>query len=90
MYQKNCDIPVNSCILSLFLGSLLKFLLGGHHLIQSIIYKIGVGLFLLNMQMAGMLLGGILWGVLGDKRGRISVLLGSIFLYSIATSPMVL
>ena len=42
------------------------------------------GVFLLNMQMAGMLLGGILWGVLGDKKGRLSVLFGSIFLYSAA------
>ncbi|MEJ7661169.1 MAG: MFS transporter [Hymenobacter sp.] len=36
------------------------------------------------MQMWGMLLGGILWGVLGDKRGRLSVLFGSILLYSLA------
>ena len=42
------------------------------------------GLYLLNMQMGGMLLGGILWGVLGDKRGRLSVLFGSILLYSLA------
>jgi len=42
------------------------------------------GLFLLNMQMIGMLTGGILWGVLGDKRGRLSVLFGSITLYSLA------
>jgi len=42
------------------------------------------GVLLLNMQMAGMLLGGIIWGILGDKKGRISVLFGSIFLYSIA------
>jgi len=42
------------------------------------------GLFLLQMQMVGMLLGGILWGVIGDKRGRLSVLFGSITLYSIA------
>lgn len=42
------------------------------------------GVFLINMQMGGMLLGGILWGVLGDKRGRLSVLLGSIFMYSVA------
>ncbi|MBI3602117.1 MAG: MFS transporter [Candidatus Omnitrophica bacterium] len=42
------------------------------------------GVFLINMQMGGMLLGGILWGILGDKKGRLSVLLGSIFLYSIA------
>lgn len=43
-----------------------------------------VGLHLIDMQMFGMLLGGILWGVLGDKRGRLSVLFGSIFLYSVA------
>lgn len=43
-----------------------------------------VGLRLLNFQMAGMLLGGIIWGVLGDRRGRKSVLFGSILLYSLA------
>jgi putative MFS transporter len=41
------------------------------------------GVLLINMQMGGMLLGGILWGVLGDKRGRLSVLFGSIILYSL-------
>jgi predicted MFS family arabinose efflux permease len=45
---------------------------------------LGQGLFLINMQMAGMLIGGILWGVLGDKKGRLSVLFGSILLYSLA------
>ena len=43
-----------------------------------------VGTMLINSQMFGMLVGGILWGVLGDKKGRISVLFGSIVLYSIA------
>lgn len=43
-----------------------------------------VGTMLFNYQMGGMLLGGILWGIMGDRRGRISVLFGSIFLYSIA------
>ncbi|MGV3505442.1 MAG: MFS transporter [Adhaeribacter sp.] len=42
------------------------------------------GVFLINMQMGGMLLGGILWGVLGDKKGRLSVLFGSILMYSLA------
>jgi MFS family permease len=42
------------------------------------------GVFLFNTQMIGMLVGGILWGILGDKRGRLSVLFGSIFLYSAA------
>ena len=35
-------------------------------------------------QMAGLLLGGIIWGIMGDKRGRLSVLFGSIILYSLA------
>lgn len=43
-----------------------------------------VGVNLINMQMFGMLVGGLLWGVLGDKKGRISVLFGSIFMYSAA------
>lgn len=38
----------------------------------------------MNWQMTGLLIGGILWGVLGDKRGRLSVLFGSIVLYSVA------
>ena len=42
------------------------------------------GEFLISMQMYGMLLGGILWGILGDKKGRLSVLFGSIFIYSVA------
>jgi MFS family permease len=42
------------------------------------------GVLLLNLQMIGMLVGGIVWGVLGDKRGRLSVLFGSIITYSIA------
>ena len=43
-----------------------------------------LGAYLLNWQMGGMLVGGILWGILGDKRGRLSVLFGSIILYSVA------
>jgi len=43
-----------------------------------------VGATIINSQMFGMLLGGILWGILGDKRGRLSVLFGSIILYSLA------
>ncbi len=43
-----------------------------------------VGTMLINSQMFGMLLGGLLWGIIGDKRGRISVLFGSILLYSLA------
>lgn len=42
------------------------------------------GVLIINMQMMGMLLGGLLWGIIGDKRGRLSVLFGSILLYSLA------
>src|SRR5678816_2099899 len=42
------------------------------------------GVMLLNLQMAGMLVGGIVWGILGDKKGRLSVLFGSILIYSLA------
>src|SRR6188768_945377 len=42
------------------------------------------GLLLLNLQMAGLLIGGIIWGILGDKKGRLSVLFGSILIYSLA------
>jgi putative MFS transporter len=45
---------------------------------------LAVGADLLNWQMGGLLLGGIVWGVLGDRRGRRSVLFGSIALYSLA------
>ena len=44
-----------------------------------------MGLQLFNWQMAGMLCGGILWGILGDKKGRRLLLFGSIALYSTAT-----
>ena len=42
------------------------------------------GEYIIACQMAGLLIGGILWGVLGDKKGRLSVLFGSIILYSLA------
>jgi MFS transporter, putative metabolite:H+ symporter len=42
------------------------------------------GEYIINWQMMGLLIGGIIWGVMGDKRGRLSVLFGSIVLYSLA------
>lgn len=42
------------------------------------------GKFIISIQMYGLLIGGILWGVMGDKKGRLSVLFGSIILYSTA------
>jgi MFS transporter, putative metabolite:H+ symporter len=43
-----------------------------------------VGAFLINMQMIGLLVGGVVWGVLSDKKGRVAALFGSILLYSLA------
>lgn len=43
-----------------------------------------VGTTIINCQMIGMVLGGILWGIYGDKKGRLSVLFGSILVYSLA------
>ncbi|MDE2143542.1 MAG: MFS transporter [Elusimicrobia bacterium] len=45
---------------------------------------LNTGVALLNWQMGGMLIGGVLWGILGDKKGRLSVLFGSIAVYSAA------
>src|SRR5450432_1340576 len=42
------------------------------------------GKFIISVQMIGLLIGGIIWGIMGDKKGRLSVLFGSIILYSIA------
>ena len=39
---------------------------------------------IINWQMVGLLIGGIVWGIMGDKKGRLSVLFGSILLYSVA------
>ena len=41
------------------------------------------GIYLLNCQMVGMLIGGVIWGIIGDKYGRLKVLFGSIILYSL-------
>ncbi len=43
-----------------------------------------VGTMIINYQMIGLVLGGIIWGVYGDKKGRLSVLFGSIIVYSLA------
>jgi len=42
------------------------------------------GKFIISIQMYGLLIGGIIWGMMGDKKGRLSVLFGSIVLYSMA------
>ncbi|MFN7486605.1 MAG: MFS transporter, partial [Cyclobacteriaceae bacterium] len=45
---------------------------------------LATGEFLIRVQMTGLLVGGLIWGIMGDKRGRLSVLFGSILLYSLA------
>lgn len=42
------------------------------------------GEYLITVQMGGLLIGGLVWGIMGDKRGRLSVLFGSILIYSLA------
>lgn len=42
------------------------------------------GTLIINYQMMGLLVGGVIWGILGDKKGRLSVLFGSILVYSLA------
>jgi MFS family permease len=44
------------------------------------------GEFIISIQMAGLMIGGIIWGIMGDKKGRLSVLFGSIVLYSLANT----
>jgi len=43
-----------------------------------------IGVSILNWQLIGLLAGGIIWGIMGDKKGRLSVLFGSIIMYSLA------
>lgn len=45
---------------------------------------LATGEFLIRVQMTGLVVGGLIWGIMGDKRGRLSVLFGSILLYSLA------
>ncbi|HEY1097152.1 MAG TPA: MFS transporter, partial [Alphaproteobacteria bacterium] len=42
------------------------------------------GMMIVNLQMGGMIIGGIVWGVLGDKLGRLKIMLASIMIYSVA------
>ncbi|MBC7390509.1 MAG: MFS transporter [Opitutaceae bacterium] len=72
-------VDVYDLVLFLIIGqkSLLAIGIAADKVVESFEY-------LLNVQMGGMLLGGIFWGILGDKKGRLSVLFGSIITYSLA------
>ena len=52
--------------------------------ITDIAAQLNASTSIINHQMVGLLIGGIIWGILGDKKGRLSVLFGSIILYSAA------
>jgi len=45
---------------------------------------VNTGIYLINAQSLGMIIGGLFWGILGDKKGRLNSLFASIFMYSIA------
>lgn len=85
------SLPVIVCALGFFVDVYDIMIFGGVR--ESSLQAIGVhkeeifktGALLLNAQMIGMLLGGLLWGMVGDKKGRTIALFGSIFLYSTAT-----
>jgi MFS family permease len=95
--QATQDLPVSQIIPILLIAGL-GFLVDVYDIVLFAVVRIpsleslgvaaqsslATGVFLLNMQMAGMIVGGILWGILGDKQGRKSVLFGSILLYSLA------
>ncbi|MBK5285911.1 MAG: MFS transporter [Bacteroidia bacterium] len=94
MSRTNLKSPFNSIVIVAALGyfvDIYDLILFGIVRVPSL-KAIGVpqeqlldtGIYLLNMQMVGMLLGGIFWGILGDKKGRLSTLFGTIILYSLA------
>ena len=58
--------------------------LGAHGLGVPDAQMVAASVKIINWQMMGLLIGGIIWGIMGDKKGRLSVLFGSIVLYSIA------
>jgi len=66
----------------LLFGIIRKQSLQDLHLTPDQVTSVGENIY--SIQMVGLLLGGVLWGIMGDKRGRLSVLFGSIVLYSLA------
>src|SRR5689334_10885704 len=94
MTKHNLKSPINSIVIVAALGyfvDIYDLILFGIVRRESLMdigvpenQLLDVGIYLINMQMLGMLLGGILWGILGDKKGRLSTLFGTIFLYSLA------
>jgi len=94
MHQKTSSSPFNIIVLVAALG----YFVDVYDLILFSIVRVpslrdlglsgeeltNTGVYLLNVQMFGMLLGGIIWGILGDKKGRLSVLFLTILLYSLA------
>lgn len=87
--------PVATCVFVAALGyfvdafDLILFNIVRKQSLESLGYSgeelVNIGARILSTQMYGMLIGGILWGILGDKKGRLSVLFGSILIYSVAS-----
>jgi len=96
--EASCVLPSNKGVMQAVLVAALGYFVDIYDLVLFSIVRVsslrdlGIataqmeadGVYILNMQMVGMLLGGIAWGVMGDKVGRRSVLFGSILLYSLA------
>ena len=93
MNNSNTNKAITTTVLVAALGyfvdvyDLVLFLIIGVKSIKGIGFQeniIGEFQSLLDIQMIGMLVGGVFWGILGDKKGRLSVLFGSIIMYSLA------
>ncbi|HYK57002.1 MAG TPA: MFS transporter, partial [Flavisolibacter sp.] len=97
MKQKNPSSVFNLAVIVAALGyfvdiyDLLLFTIVREPSLQALVINKGdtkamltASTMIINWQMVGLLIGGIVWGVMGDKRGRLSVLFGSILLYSVA------
>ncbi len=91
--NSNANKAITTTVLVAALGyfvdvyDLVLFLIIGVKSIKGIGFQeniIGEFQSLLDIQMIGMLVGGVFWGILGDKKGRLSVLFGSIIMYSLA------
>ncbi len=97
MITNTADSSVNKVITTTVLVAALGYFVDVYDLVLFLIIGVkslkGIGIqeniieefqSLLDIQMIGMLVGGIFWGILGDKKGRLSVLFGSIIMYSLA------
>lgn len=85
-YSKKVALLVMVAALGYFVDiyDLILFLIVKDPSLRELHIDQSAGATLLNIQMVGMLIGGVIWGILGDKRGRLSTLFATILIYSIA------